>query len=135
MFYAGIVKILDPSWTSAGYLKGAKTFSAFYLWLTNPEIINGVNFLNKWGLTLLGVSLMIGIFVRLSSVLGAVLMALYYWPVLDFPKAGAYGYIIDEHIIYILILVLFAVTAAGRFWGLDEYLVKKTKLKGITLFS
>ena len=23
-FYAGITKVLDPSWTAAGYLKGAK---------------------------------------------------------------------------------------------------------------
>jgi len=28
-FYAGITKILDPSWTSAGYIKGAKLFPQF----------------------------------------------------------------------------------------------------------
>lgn len=135
MFYAGIIKVLDPSWTPAGYLKGAKTFSGFYVWLTNPGLIDGINFLNKWGLTLLGASLLLGIFVRLSSVLGAVLMLLYYFPVLDFPLAGQYGFIVDEHIIYILVLVLFAVLGAGRFWGIDGYLIEKFKLKKLRLLS
>jgi thiosulfate dehydrogenase [quinone] large subunit len=135
MFYAGITKVLDPGWTAAGYLKSAKTFSAFYIWLTDPGIIDWVNFLNKWGLTLLGISLLLGILVRFSSVLGAGLMILYYWPVLDFPKAGEYGFIVDEHIIYALVLILFAVAAAGRFWGLDGCLVRKVKSRGLSLFS
>ena len=82
--YAGLTKVLDPMWTSKGYLLGAKTFSGFYLWLTQPGIMPAVDFVNEWGLTLFGVSLILGVFVRLSSVLGAVLM-LYYLPILDFP--------------------------------------------------
>lgn len=30
MFYAGITKVLNPEWSAAGYLKGAKTFVVFY---------------------------------------------------------------------------------------------------------
>lgn len=30
MFYAGITKVLDPSWSSWGYLMSAKTFTGFY---------------------------------------------------------------------------------------------------------
>src|SRR3989338_3076427 len=99
MFYAGITKILNSEWSAAGYLKGAKTFAGFYQWLTQPEILPIVNFINEWGLTLLGASLILGIFVRLSGVLGAALMAMYYFPILQFPYPNAHSYIVDEHII------------------------------------
>ena len=118
MLYAGITKVLDPGWSAAGYLKSAKTFVGFYQWLAQPDIIPFINFINEWGLTLLGVSLILGIFVRLSSLLGVLLMLLYYIPVLSFPYVG-HGYIVDEHVIYALVLLFFAASRAGRIWGLD----------------
>ena len=121
MLYAGITKVLDPQWSAAGYLKGAKTFAGLYQWLLSPGILPAVNFINEWGLTLLGVSLILGIFVRLSSVLGAVLMLLYYFPVRIFPYAGKHSYLVDEHIIYALVLLLLAAMRAGRIWGLDAW--------------
>lgn len=119
MLYAGITKVLNPQWSAAGYLKGAKMFAGLYQLLLNPSVLPIVNFVNEWGLTLLGVSLILGIFVRLSSALGAVLMLLYYFPVLTFPYAGEHSYIIDDHIIYALVLLLFAAMRAGKTWGLD----------------
>lgn len=128
MFYAGITKILKPGgWSAAGYLGGAKTFSGFYQWLLTPEILPFINFINEWGLTLLGLSLIFGLFVRLSSVLGAVLMMLYYFPVLQFPYPSANSYIIDDHIIYALILLFFAAIKAGRVFGLDSFLKSSSK--------
>lgn len=121
MFYAGIVKVLDPAWTSAGYLKGAKTFVEFYNWLASPNILPTVDFLNKWGLTLLGVSLILGVFVKLSSRLGALLMLLYYFPLLDGWMPNAHSFIVDEHIIYAAALVFFASLRAGRTWGLEKW--------------
>lgn len=120
-FYAGITKVLDPSWTSAGYLAGAKTFAGFYTWLAQPGIMPVIDFTNKWGLTLLGISLILGLGVRLSSVLGALLMALYYLPILDFPYPNAHAFIVDEHIVYITVLLFLSAKGAGRFWGLDEW--------------
>ena len=121
MFYAGIVKILNPEWSALGYMKGAKTFAGFYNLMSQPNILPVVNFINEWGLTLLGVSLILGVFVRFSSVLGALLMLLYYFPVLTFPKVGQYGFIIDEHIIYAFVLLFFAGVKAGRVWGLEKW--------------
>lgn len=120
MFYAGITKILDPSWSAVGYIKSAKTFPAFYSWITEPYLINWVNLLNEWGLTLLGIALILGIFTRLSAVLGSLLMFMYYLVALDFPRAGAHSFIIDEHIIYILALILLANVQAGKIWGLEK---------------
>lgn len=119
-FYAGITKILDPTWSAEGYLKGAKTFSVFYQWLLQPQILPITNLVNEWGLALLGVSLILGVFVRLSSVLGAVLMVLYYLPILNFPYPNPHSYIIDEHIIYASTLLFLAALRAGRVYGLEK---------------
>lgn len=121
MLYAGITHVLDPQFSAAGYLQGAKTFVGFYQWLLSPGILPIVNFVNEWGLTLLGVSLILGVGVRLSSVLGAVLMLLYYFPILDFPYPNAHAYIVDEHIIYASMLLFFASVRAGRAWGLENW--------------
>ncbi len=121
MLYAGITKLLNPSWSAAGYLKGAKTFAGFYQWLTSPGILPTVNFLNEWGLTLLGVSLILGIGVRLSGILGALLMLLYYFPVLQFPYVGTHSYLVDEHSIYAAALLVLAAFRAGRVFGLERW--------------
>ena len=121
MFYAGITKVLDPDWSAAGYLKGAKLFVGFYQWLLSPQVLPVINFINEWGLTLLGVSLILGVFVRLSSLFGAVLMLLYYLPILDFPYPNPHSFLVDEHIIYIFVLLLFASLKAGRVWGLENW--------------
>ncbi|MFA5954751.1 MAG: DoxX family protein [Patescibacteria group bacterium] len=121
--YAGLSKLLGPTWSAAGYLGTAKTFSGFYSWLATSGNIGWVNFANEWALTLLGVALILGIFVRLASGLGIVLMVLYYLLGLNFPYAGQHGYIIDEHIIYITLLLLFIAVKAGEKCGIDAWLV------------
>ena len=120
MFYAGMTKVLNPAWSAAGYLTNAATFTGFYAWLASPALLPFINFMNEWGLTLLGISLILGIGVRLSSVLGAALMLLYYFPVLEFPYLE-HSYLVDEHIIYALVLILFAAFRAGRVWGLENW--------------
>ena len=117
-FYAGITKVLNPQWSAEGYLKGAKAFTWFFQILLDPSILPIINFMNKWGLTLLGLSLILGLFVRFSSLLGVLLMALYYIA-LGFPYPNPHSYIVDEHIIYISVLLFFAAIKAGRVFGLD----------------
>ncbi|MEK7175997.1 MAG: DoxX family protein [Patescibacteria group bacterium] len=120
MFYAGITKVLDPAWSAEGYLKGAKLFPGFFEWLLSPGILPTVNLLNEWGLTLLGISLILGIFVRYSAPLGALLMILYYLP-LGMPYPDPHSYIVDDHIIYALSLAYLGAARAGRTWGLDGW--------------
>lgn len=124
MFYAGITKVLNPQWTAAGYLQTAKTLPALFTWFASPANIGWVNFINEWGLTLLGVSLILGIAVRLSSILGIALMALYYLPILTFPRIGATAYIVDQHVIYALALTFLAAVRAGRYYGLETWCAK-----------
>ena len=124
MLYAGLTKVLNPQWSAAFYLKDAKMFGGFFQWFMRPEIMPITNWLNEWGLTVLGVSLILGVFVRLTSIYGVVLMLLYYFPILDFPYAGEHSFIVDEHIIYTLVLLFFAAIRAGRVWGLENWCAK-----------
>ena len=122
MLYAGLTKVIDSSWSAAGYLNAAKTFPAFYHWLAQPGLLPLINFINEWGLVLLGVSLILGIRVRIMGIAGALLMLLYYFPVLEFPRIpSGHAYLIDEHIIYALALLYFAAVDAGKaWWGFDQ---------------
>ncbi|MDO8435400.1 MAG: DoxX family protein [bacterium] len=118
--YAGLSHVLDPKFSAAGYLAGAKTFVAFYHWLAGPSILPVVNFINAWGLTLLGISLILGIAVRLSAKLGALLMILYWLP-LGIVHPNAHSLIVDEHIIYAAALLVLGSVSAGRIWGLENW--------------
>ena len=124
-FYAGVSKIFDPQWSAAGYLGGAKTFAPLYSWFASPANIGWVNILNEWGLALIGLALVLGIFVRYASFAGIILMILYYFPSLDFPYAGSHAYIVDNHIIFISVFLLFIATQAGNYFGIDGYLKKR----------
>ena len=117
-FYAGYVQFIDSKWSAGGYLKGAQNFKGLYLWLMSPEILPIISQVNKWALMLLGASLILGIFVRLSSFLGIALMLMYYF-VLPFPAQSAHGLVVDEHIIYIGVLVVLMALRAGRTFGVD----------------
>lgn len=128
MFYAGITKVLQAGWSAESYLRGAKTLPELFLWFAQPGVLPIINFVNEWGLTLLGVSLILGVFVRLSSVLGAILMLLYYLPIAQFPIVGERSYIVDEHVMYILVLLFFSAVRAGRMWGLDGKLFRRSGL-------
>lgn len=122
-FYAGLSKILTADWSAAGFLKGAKAFTGFYALFSDPTIISYISFINKWALLLLGLSLILGIFIRMSAPLGALLMVLYYLP-RGFPRPDATSYIVDMHWVYAAALLYLAAVHAGRTWGLYTWCAK-----------
>lgn len=126
-FYAGITKVMDPNWSAAFYLKDAQTFSSFFEFLLRPDILPIVNLLNAWGLTLIGVSLILGVFVRVSAPLGALMMILYYLPEFNFPYAGKHSMIIDDHIVYAFLLIFLMMSDAGKKFGLDKIIKNKIR--------
>jgi len=114
--YEGLVKLTNPDWSSASYLLDSKGFlSGFFHSLTyNPSVLQTVDFLNKWGLVLIGLGLILGLFTRLSIISGIVLLALYYlshppFPGLTFsvPAEGSYLIINKTLIELAALLVLY----------------------------
>lgn len=118
--YAGWSHLIDPNFSAAGYLAGAKTFVGFYHWLATPSMLPLINFVNEWGLTLLGVSLILGIGIRLSAKLGALLMILYWLP-LGILHPDAHSLIVDDHVIYAAALLVLSSMSAGRIYGLENW--------------
>jgi thiosulfate dehydrogenase [quinone] large subunit len=116
--YAGLTKVLNPGWTSKAYLEGATTLHGLYVWMTSPGMMQVVDFLNTWGLTLLGLSLILGIGMKISTRLGALLMVLYYLPILAFPMVGAHSFLVDEHVIYALLLLWMGMSQDVRMYSL-----------------
>lgn len=85
--YEGVAKLTNPYWTSAGYLQESQGW--FSEWFQNlassPGMLATVDHLNQWGLLLIGLALLLGCFVRLASVLGVILLLLYYVAAPPFP--------------------------------------------------
>jgi thiosulfate dehydrogenase [quinone] large subunit len=79
-----------------------------------------VDFLFMMGLLLIGLSLILGIGVRVAGFSGAVLMALMWLASLP-PEQNP---LIDEHVIYGLLLIGLAVVRAGQWYGLGARLPK-----------
>lgn len=123
-FYAGITKVINPDWSAAGYLSDPQMLKGFYAWLISPGMLGITNFLNEWGLTLIGLALILGIFVRWAGWLGAIMMVLYWFPILDFPYPNTHSFIVDEHIVYAVALIFLSVIKAGNYWGLDKFFKK-----------
>lgn len=123
--YAGLSKITHPNWSAAGYLQNASTFPSFYQFLTQPNLLPYINVLNEWSLTFLGLSLLFGIGLRLSTKLGALLMLLYYFPVLQFPYIGKTAFLIDEHIIYAFALLSIGYLSQPEPLRLDPWIQKQ----------
>ncbi len=123
--YAGISKLLNPDFTSVGYIMQTNYLVDLYSWFASPGILPVIDFLNVWGQIALGVALIIGLWTRFSSVVGIFLMVMYYIPVLNFPLAGAHGYIVDDHVLYMATFLVLYAFRAGTYWGLDGYLKKR----------
>jgi len=86
-FYEGLAKITNPFWTSAGYLQESQGwFSGFFESLSaSPSTLAAVDYLNQWGLLLIGLALILGVFVRFAAWGGIALLALYYLAAPPFP--------------------------------------------------
>ncbi len=72
LLYEGLAKLLTPDWTAAPYLLLSRGFfPGFFHWLgSSPGMLGAVNFLNTWGLTLIGLALILGVVTRFASACG-----------------------------------------------------------------
>lgn len=121
---AALRQIPDAAWSAAGFMGRASYFTGFYNFLSQPPLINIIDALIPWVHLLLGLALILGVFMRLTAVVGSTLMILYLLPRIEFP-----GVITDAHIFYALIMVYLASVGAGRIWGLQGWIDKLEPLE------
>lgn len=130
--YEGVVKLFDRDWSSVGYLTDSNgLFSGiFYSLASNQKIIQIIDLMNIWGLILIGLGLMLGLFTRFSLISGIVLLSLYY---LSHPPLANYEYllpreghylIVDKNLVEIFAMIVLLVFPTGQIIGVDRLLNK-----------
>jgi thiosulfate dehydrogenase [quinone] large subunit len=126
--YEGLTKLTAPSWTAAGYLKQAKgpLGEQFRALATRPDLLSNADLITMWGLTIIGVCLMLGLFTRLASLAGIGFILLFYLAAPPFvgysysiPSEGSY-LIVNKNLVEVGALAVIMLTGSGHFAGLDR---------------
>ena len=133
LFGLGFATTVEKSWLAGGSpTTGFLTagvhgpFAWFYNTLAGSAV---VDWLFMMGLMLMGISLILGVGVRIAGYSGALLMFLM-WTALLPPKNHPF---LDEHVIYLIVLLGLVHVRAGRWYGLGKQWEKLPLVKKFPL--
>ncbi|NQT27001.1 DoxX family protein [candidate division KSB1 bacterium] len=126
--YEGLAKLFTPGWSAAEYLDVSRwIFGGLFQWMAaNETILSGVNFLNIWGLILIGLGLMFGLFTRIASFGGMALLLLYYvanppFVGLDFgPPTEGHYLIVNKNLVELFALFVITLFPTSHLIGIDR---------------
>ena len=124
--FEGLSKLASPGWSSASYLMESKwLLSGFFHWIVSSSTaLNVTDFINIWGLILIGLGLFIGLFTRLASISGILILLLYYIANPPFAESTMPGYghffIVNINIIEAGILLVFVFLKRDYLWSIDR---------------
>ena len=132
ILYEGVSKLINPYWSSAAYLLDSKwIFSGLAKTIvSNPTLLTISDYVNMWGLTLVGLCLILGAFNRQATFGGMVFILLYYLfapPLLglEYSKPGEGSYIIvNKNLIEACALFVLYYFPTSHLIGLDRILSK-----------
>jgi thiosulfate dehydrogenase [quinone] large subunit len=120
--YAASHQVFVPSFSVVGFLNHTKTFHDVFVIFTTPTTAPITTCLVEYGHLLIGLSLLIGLMVRVSASFGVLLMAIYWFAHMDWPFIeNTNNFIVDYHVVYAGVLVYLIVKKAGDVWGLDGW--------------
>ncbi len=126
--YEGLSKLTTPGWSASGYLLQSRgPFASLFRGMAaDPNVLSAVNQLNMWGLTAIGLGLVLGCFTRLASAAGLLVILLFY---LCNPPFVGYFYsiategsylVVNKNLVEAAALAVVLVTDSGRAAGLDR---------------
>src|SRR5262245_31547087 len=123
--YAASHQVFNPKFSAARFLQETKTFHDLYAVLATPTLDPILTFLVSYGHLLIGLSLLVGLMVRVSAAFGVALLLLYWTAHMNWPFVeNRNNLIVDYHIVYATICVYLIVKRAGHVWGLDAWAEK-----------
>ena len=128
--YEGVSKLINPYWSSAAYLLDSKwIFSGLAKTIVaNPTLLSISDYVNMWGLTLVGVSLLLGLLSRYGSLVGMTFICLYYLfapPLLglEYGRPGEGSYlIVNKNLIEACALWVIYCFPTSHIIGLDRFI-------------
>ena len=128
--YEGLTKLSSTTWSAVGYMKASRgPFSSLFKWIASqPQLLDNANLITMYGLAIVGVLLMLGLFTRLASIAGIGFILLFYLcnpPFVGYfytiPTEGSY-LIINKNLVEIAALFVILLTRSGLYAGLDRFL-------------
>ena len=123
--YAASHQVFEPGWSVAGFLSHTKTFHDVFAVFATPKVAPIATFLVGYGHLLIGLSLLVGLMVRVSASFGILLVLMYWMAHMDFPYIeNKNNFLLDFHIVYAGVLVYLIGARAGHVWGLDSWAAK-----------
>ena len=123
--YAASHQVFNPKFSAAAFLGHTKTFHDVYAVLATPAADPVLTFLVSYGHLLIGLSLLVGLMVRVSAACGVALLLMYWTAHMDWPFIeNTNNFIVDYHIVYAVLCVYLIVYRAGHVWGLDAWAEK-----------
>ena len=133
--YEGFTKVLTPAWSragapigrfsSAGYLHGSSgPFSDVFRSMADSSLLPWLDLVVAWGLVLVGLGLMLGLFTQLACAGAVAFLALFYlsWlPTTGVRETGAEGayLLVNKNLIEAAAVAVVLVFRTGRIAGLD----------------
>ena len=114
---------MNPAWTARPFLEGSRwIFGDLFRWMisgnTGMWIIDNVN---AYGLTIIGIALILGVFTRVALWSGVALLVMYY---LAYPPFGGFSYgapsegsylIVNKNLVELVAMILLAFLNPGSF--------------------
>lgn len=141
LFYEGLIKWMNPDWTATGYLAHSTGFLSglFQALASHPGWMAVVDFLNVYGLLLIGLGLFLGCATRIASAAGALLLGLYFFA---YPPFGSSSFLSPEGHLYLVNTTLIEAVALvvfifmrDRGYGIDRLLEPRKVHKAATPVS
>lgn len=133
--YEGLAKVFTPNWSAYGYLIDSKgIFASLFMRLAeNPVLLEATNFINIWGLTIVGLILILGLFTNIGYIGAMIFLLLYYLshPPLLFaeyilPTEGSYLWV-DKNLILLATVAVLMLFPASRAIGFESLLFRKSR--------
>lgn len=133
--YEGISKLLSPGWTSYGYLMDSHgLFAELFKSLgQNQFLMPIVDAVNIYGLILIGLLMILGLFEKIGYLGAALLLIMYYLShpaslnvTYLLPPEGSYLWINKNIVMLFAVIVLMAFPTAKRI-GIDRIIFKNKK--------
>jgi thiosulfate dehydrogenase (quinone) large subunit len=123
--YAASHQVFNAKFSAAGFLSHTKTFHDVYAVIATPAMDPALTFLVSYGHLLIGLSLLLGLMVRVSAAFGAALLLMYWtahmqWPYIE----NTNNFVVDYHIVYAVLCGYLIFKRAGHVWGLDAWAEK-----------
>lgn len=131
--YEGLAKFFSPNWTSYGYLMDSQgAFASIFKSLaTNPTLMNVADIVTIYGLIIIGLCLILGVFSKWASVGALIFLAMFY---ISHPPSISAQYIlrpegsylwIDKNTIAFFAIIVLLCFPTSNIIGIDRYIERK----------